>query len=541
MNILAIIPARGGSKGIPRKNVRLLNNKPLISYAINNALNSEYISDVYVSTDDAEISTIAKKYKSKVLDRNSELAQDKVTLDPVIHDAVNRIELKENIKFDIVITMQATSPLLKVETIDAAIKYFIENKADTLISVVNKPHLSWTKDNNGKIIPNYKERLNRQELPANYLETGAFVITKREYVKENTRFGPTIDVYEVSENESIDIDNYNDWTLCESILNRKKIILRCDGYKLIGMGHIYHCLTLAYHLTGHDIIFVLNKNHEEGIKKIQESFFKYEVIENNESFYKLLSEIKPDIIVNDCLDTEKEYIEKLKTLVPRVVTIEDMGNGAKEADICINALYENQVGENILSGHKYVGLREEFIVANEHKPTEKVNNILVLFGGTDPSNLTQKIYNIALNMGQKDLKFTFITGIGYDSQKNNIVTNDSKNIFVYNNIKNISSFMEQSDIAITSQGRTVYELASIGVPSIVLAQNERELKHEFACENNGFINLGLGKNVSEEQIKIKLNELIQNFEQRKEMNRKMLSKDLKSGISREIKAILESE
>lgn len=539
MKILAIIPARGGSKGIPRKNVRLLNNKPLISYAIENALNNKHISDIYVSTDDMEIENVALKYNGKIISRSQELGEDNVTLDPVIFEAVNKVEQKENKKYDIIITMQATSPLLKKETLIKAIEYFINNNIDTLISVVNKPHLSWKKVNN-QIVPNYEKRLNRQELPANYLETGAFVITKREFVTENSRFGPKIGVYEVSEDESIDIDSYNDWTLCESILQRKKIILRCDGYKKLGMGHIYHCLTLAYHLTGHDIKFVLNKNYQDGIDKIKESFFKYKLIDDNESFFELLEREKADIVVNDCLDTTKEYIEKLKEYTPKVVTIEDLGSGSKIADICINALYEskNHESSNIFSGHKYVGLREEFLISKPITIKKEIKSILVLFGGTDPSNLTEKIYNIALKKDGK-IKFTFITGIGYDPSEHNIISNKEKNIEVCNNIKNVSKYMEEADIAITSQGRTVYELACIGLPSLVIAQNERELLHTFASPTNGFINLGLGNNLTEEEIDNELIKLIENYELRETMHRKMLQTDIKNGIKREINLILE--
>ena len=125
MNVLVIIPARGGSKGIPRKNVRLLNGQPLISYAIRNALNSKYVTDVFVSTDDEEIENVAMKYGSGIVKRNPELGNDQVTLDPVIYDATNRIEAEQNKHYDIVITMQPTSPLLKWETLDAAIEYFL--------------------------------------------------------------------------------------------------------------------------------------------------------------------------------------------------------------------------------------------------------------------------------------------------------------------------------------------------------------------------------------------------------------------------------
>ncbi len=537
MNVLVIIPARGGSKGIPRKNVRLLNGQPLISYAIRNALNSKYVTDVFVSTDDEEIENVAMKYGSGIVKRNPELGNDQVTLDPVIYDATNRIEAEQNKHYDIVITMQPTSPLLKWETLDAAIEYFLENDSDTVISVVNKPHLSW-KNDNGKIVPNYEKRLNRQELPANYLETGAFVITKRAFVKETGRFGKVIHVYEVAEEESIDIDSYSDWALCESTLKRKKIVLRCDGHKMLGMGHIYHCLTLAYHLTGHDIVFVLNKKYQDGIKKVKEAFFQYELIEDDNDFYRLLDRMRANIVVNDCLDTSEEYIRNLQKYADKVVTIEDMGTGSAVADVCINALYEKNDNPNIYCGEKYVCLRDEFLIAQPKVIEKTVKNVLVLFGGTDPSNLTKKLYHIAKRWDE-NLTFTFITGIGYDPLSLGITADESHHIEVLNNVKNVSKYMEAADIAFTSQGRTVYELAAIGVPSIVLAQNERELLHTFASAENGFMNLGLGKDVTEEEIERTLHLLIADFERRKEMNKKMLKKNIKLGITREINLILE--
>ena len=103
MKIIAIIPARGGSKGIPRKNVRLMNNRPLIAYAIRTALRTEMITDVLVSTDDDEIADISAMYGAKVIPRPSHLAGDDVTLDPVIHHAVECYE-KENGSVDVVIT-----------------------------------------------------------------------------------------------------------------------------------------------------------------------------------------------------------------------------------------------------------------------------------------------------------------------------------------------------------------------------------------------------------------------------------------------------
>lgn len=110
MKILVIIPARGGSKGIPRKNVRLIAGKPLISYAIANATKSKYNVDVVVSTDDEEIMFVSQKYSAEIVKRPIELALDHITLDPVIEHATRVQESKKGCIYDIVITMQPTSP-----------------------------------------------------------------------------------------------------------------------------------------------------------------------------------------------------------------------------------------------------------------------------------------------------------------------------------------------------------------------------------------------------------------------------------------------
>ena len=143
MRIIAVIPARGGSKGIPRKNLRLINGQPLISYAIRNALESRYITSVFVSTDSDEIAYEAEQCGAEVVRRDESISNDVTTLDPVIYDAVLKAEAAKRCTFDAVVTMQPTSPLLRLQTLDGAIESFLKDGSDTVISVVNKPHLAW--------------------------------------------------------------------------------------------------------------------------------------------------------------------------------------------------------------------------------------------------------------------------------------------------------------------------------------------------------------------------------------------------------------
>ena len=153
MKILAVIPARAGSKGIPNKNIRIVGGHPLIYYAIRNAIQSEMITDVIVSTDSSEIQIIAKQMGVKCHWRDKSLCGDEITLDAVIYDAIPK-----NIHWNYVVTMQPTSPTLSVETLDKGIRYTIEGDYDTVISAINAPHLTWGVKE-GRFVPNYSKRL----------------------------------------------------------------------------------------------------------------------------------------------------------------------------------------------------------------------------------------------------------------------------------------------------------------------------------------------------------------------------------------------
>ena len=538
--VLAVIPARGGSKGIPRKNLRFMCSKPLISYAIQNALNCKWINECVVTTDDDEIAAVAKSYGSQIVKRGASLSADAVTLDPVVFDAVNQMEEIKGCKYDIVVTLQPTSPLLSANTLDAALQAFINGSADTMISVVNKPHLSWTK-RDGKVLPNYEKRLNRQQLPPNYMETGAFFITRRHFVTENSRLGKNITVYEVPEREATDIDSVEDWIVSESILNKKNIIFRADGMKERGLGHIYNCITMAFNFIEHNVLFVTREDCKEGLEKIKSTNMHYVSIQSDADLEKIIDDFKPDIWVNDCLNTTAEYMKWLKSKVPRIVTIEDLGEGTRYADAVINALYEGQHTEceATYEGPDYMCLRNEFLMEKPVLFSSEVHSVVIMFGGTDPSNLNVKLYNVAKEIADvyPEIRFDFVTGLGYDYRANHLIDDLQHRIFIHNNVSKVTDYMKHADLMVTSQGRTVFEIASMGVPAIVLAQNNRELTHTFATMKNGFINLGLGSLVDERAIYNTLKWLIDTPNIRHNMHELMMQNNLRGSVKR-IKSII---
>ncbi len=539
MKILVVIPARGGSKGIPRKNIRFIAGKPLISYAIECAKNISYDKDIVVSSDDEEIKKVSLSYGACILDRPESLAGDNITLDPVIFHAVNKMEERKGYKYDLVITLQPTSPNLSSDTLNNAIDYLLENGLDTVISGVNDPRLSWRIED-GKFVPVYLERLNRQFLPKDFRETGAFVITGRQFVKEKSRFGTNVSLYEVPESESGDIDTVQDWCVAEMELNKKIILIRTDGYPQIGMGHIYRGLQIAYGLIEHNIYFVLSKKSELGIAKIDSSHYPYEVIEEDDEILNLIDKYHADIVINDILNTSEEYVKKLKNKGVRVVNFEDIGYGAVFADAVVNALYDGENTDTRFFGSDYYIIRDEFVMAKPNDFKEKPEELLVLFGGTDPSNLTRKTLKSILAIdGIENINITIILGMGYEKKDDIIkLVGDRENIVIVQNVKLMSEYMSKADIAIASQGRTMFELAAMGVPTILMSQNCREASHEFGGIKNGYLNLGNGSEVDEVTIAKTIDWLINCPSIRKNMREQMLSRDLHHGMMRVKKIIL---
>ena len=535
MRILAVIPARGGSKGMPRKNVRLLAGKPLIYYSIHTALACNVITDVAVTTDSVEIADLAEQYGAAVVLRSSALAGDDVTIDPVVHHATCAMEARTGTAYDFVVTLQPTTPLLRTETLAQGLDYFFAGAWDTVLSVVNKPRLLWEK-RDGEIVPLYGERRNRQNLRPQYLETGAFLITGRAFVTADSRIGKRVSVFETDEDESVELRTPNDWLLAEHRLRRKRIVFRVDGYTKLGLGHIYNCLTMAYSLMmEHDVLLVLHERSREGLKKVQESLLPYVVIHDDAEIDRIIADYRPDIWVNDCLNTDEEYILHLKERIPRVVTIEDLGTGSEVADAAVNALYiEAGRADHVYSGYEYVCLREEFQIEQPRAFSEEVHSVIIMFGGTDPANLNRKIYRSLLKYAPRhpEIRFSFITGVGYDYEAHGVVTREDCNIFVHPNVPRVSKYMKEADLAITSQGRAIFELAAMGVPAIVLSQNRREQTHRFAQMANGFINLGMGEEVEQSMIENTLDWLIHTPSVRRNMHELLLQYPLREGVER---------
>jgi CMP-N-acetylneuraminic acid synthetase len=223
--IISIIPARGGSKGLPRKNIAILNGKPLITYSIESALRSRLISRVIVSTEDTEIAEISKRYGSEVIVRPNDLAQDDSPTISVIINALHMLE-KEGYSPNIVILLQPTTPLRSCQDIDAAIELFMTKDCQSVVSVSEIEHSPyWSFDvKNRYLKPLFDKkylRMRRQDLPKIYLPNGALFISRPDTLCRTKSFYSTKTLpYIMPRERSIDIDDEMDLLQVEYLLKR---------------------------------------------------------------------------------------------------------------------------------------------------------------------------------------------------------------------------------------------------------------------------------------------------------------------------------
>ena len=525
MKILAVIPARAGSKGIPNKNIRIIGGHPLIYYSIKNALSSSYITDVIISTDSEHVRIIGKQMGVKVKWRDKSLCADTVTLDAVIADAIPKNE-----QWDYIVTMQPTSPTLRVETLDMAIKYAIDKGLDTLISAINAPHLSW-REKDGKKVPNYTERLNRQYLPACYLETGAFVISKSSVVTPKTRIGQNVDIYEVPQDEAQDVDDFEDLRSVAATIDREKVAIYVNGNNKRGIGHIYRALEMADEFyTKPDIYYDINQTDPEVFGATTHTLIPINGIHD---LFNTCEEEQYTIFINDILTTSLDYMIGLRSVLPKakLINFEDDGEGILKADLVFNALYRDGDLPQVKAGEKYYISGKTFMFYKPIQIKENVKRVFISFGGADPQNYSDRILKIVSGEEYRGYQFAVVLG----RAKYNIDTlmeyNKYENIKVFYDVDNMPEIMSSCDIGITSRGRTGYELAILGIPSISMAQNHREEKHGFVCNENGFSYIGL--NPEDEVIKATLDMYLKMSQKgRQHYQEMLLSHDLRGGRKR---------
>ncbi len=218
MKILCVIPARGGSKGVPRKNIKPLGGIPLIGHTIQAARAAgESIDVIVVSTEDREIADVARSLGVRVIERPAELAGDDTKSEPVLTHALGVLEGGGE-KFDGVMLLSPTNPFRDPRYLKEAVKIFSAGDIDTVVGLVPIYKYQYRPEGT-HAIPLWQERKNRQERDPVWLENGALYLSRSPLVREGKIFGESIGYVAMDELSSVNIDSPADWLHAEAVVN----------------------------------------------------------------------------------------------------------------------------------------------------------------------------------------------------------------------------------------------------------------------------------------------------------------------------------
>lgn len=522
--ILAIIPIRSGSKGIPGKNLIKVDDKNLIEIAIQKLSAIESIDKIVLASDTTYyFDFIHNNPKIIPFLRDSSISSDSVTLDVTISKVMRDLNLFP----DLLITHQATSPTIKSKTISDAINFMSGNEYyNSLITVKENKHLFWISKKN-EIKPFHSDRLNRQFLDPIYVETGGLVIT-RNYLPDDPRLLEPMYPFILKEEEAIDIDNYSDVLQAKFVVQGQKLAYYLVYDKKTGTGHLKRALALIPYFGEFQINFIVFCEDDSAKLVFSELHYEFVIFKDVDEYLNShrnsLGSKNYFLSILDCLDTNEDFVLTLRRETKFLVSFENLGDGIKFCDLVINAMYKKPDGVNLKNcffGSKYEILSPEYHKIKIPPIKSVVEEILITFGGSDPMDYSYKIYEYLCQDNISRIKYTIVLGKSYNGVLRN--SNSNENIFVQEGVPSLKSHIYNADIIICSAGRTTFEIASMGIPSIVLVQNERESLHTFATHENGFLNCARSIDLAMNSLK----DLIQNFELRRDLRFRMLDSDIK--------------
>jgi spore coat polysaccharide biosynthesis predicted glycosyltransferase SpsG/CMP-N-acetylneuraminic acid synthetase len=492
---VVIIPAVKKNVAFHDDLVKKMAGRSLLDRSVIKAKEITEQKNIYVVTDSEEIRLFCQRqdvhyFYEKYLKLNPEaIAESLIFFLKSIAD-----------KYQAFILLSPYAPLLKAAEIQKALKDFEVKKAKLVIPV--KKEFCRVFTGHQKDI---HEILNDEAGQEILVESRSFQLIDSDLIKSDLLGSAGIKphIYELDHN-LMEIKSYQDWWVCEKLLQRKRIVFRVIGDEEVGMGHIQRALTLAHEITDHEIIFICEVNSQVAVTKLEDFDYLLKACSPDEIENEIMA-LEPDLVVNDILDSNPDYIRTLRFNNISVINFEDLGEGAELANLTINELYDDPLiaGENILWGREYFFVREEFDGAKPNQFKEEVRSLLIMFGGTDPSDYTRRILRtVKIFCGKNNIKIYVITGGGYpfiNELEEEINQMEDVEIEYHNSINVVSHIMEKVQMAISANGRTAYELAHMNIPSIVLSHHEREDSHKFTREENGHIPLGIYKGEETEE------------------------------------------
>lgn len=537
-DLAIVIPAVKKNVAFPDDLVKKLAGISLIQRSINKAKLAFPEQQFHVVTDSEEIRLICERNDAVCIYDKSLRLDSKNLLGSLCLHLNSLLDERRNL-----LLLSPYAPLIKASDLQRAYKEYLDQSAELMIPVCSS-RLHIFESGARPLSQLMHDGFGREFIS----ESHAFLLLRSALLQQPGEYPIEPLIYRLSE-ITPEIRNYQDWWLCEKLIHRRRIVFRIIGNKAVGMGHIFRSLSLAHEITDHEIRFVCDTESEVAASKLAGYDYWLGVYPQND-IENAIIDLQPNLVINDMIDTEAGYVQRLKVNGIRVVNFEDLGSGAAEADLTINELYDDPIipGNNILWGKKWFFVRDEFTDARPRKFQAPVQRLLIAFGGTDPSNYTLHVLrNILEYCASKAIGIDVITGEGYGHipELEALMASNEKPAIRYTHATGVMShLMEQADIAICSNGRTVYELAHMNVPAIVLSHHEREKTHRYACEANGFIPLGLYHDgPAKDKMLQALQQLVENTDYRRKLYDAMEATSFsqnKHNVARKILSLLDN-
>ena len=529
MRILAIVPARGGTDHVPYLNIKRLGDRPLLAHTLSAARASALVDRVVVSTDDAAVAEVARAHGAEVpFLRPPELARDIPSLKPVIAHAVGEVEAAGD-RPDVVVVLQATTPFREASSIDLAIERLLAPGYDAVVSVTEDRTLNW-RARDGVLVPLFEKEGRRDEQTPVYKENGAVVALRRAVLAGPSRFGERVGYLVLDKRAGFTVHDLEDFWMAERLLRQPRILFRADGSASMGMGHVYRSLAIAdalRELSRAEIAFLMSADHAEGLITVSRYGYPVRVVGDGrlENYLEHIRDFSPAILINDLPAVDAAYLEALShlgaTTVNLVDTLDDLERTEHYAQVIVSVMNEErETPEGFYGGPGYAILRSHFR-GREKEVRADPRMVLLTFGGSDPQGLTLKTAR-ALQGLEPTVEIVAVAGpaFPYRQEFEDLARSLPRRVPLINQAAgHIADLMLEADVVVGSGGMTVYEIAALGTPGIVLGQNAREESrmHEFA--RHGTVSyLGLGTEVGEEALLSAVQALLHDPGRRGEMS-----------------------
>ena len=494
-----LIPAIKKNAIIPDQLVKSLAGITLIQRAINTARACAPGDDIIVLTDSEEIGLICERNAVRFI-RESGLRLRAWDIVSELRDLLSDLAAS----YAHCLILRPSCPLLTWVDVEDAWRRHLASGCASLISVRKVRQRLWHAQGVGEEqILAAAASSDEQEY---VVETRALIILSLDFLRKRGPGAPggQAAIPYFMGDRGIEILGYQDWWICERLLTRRHLAFVVAGYPAIGMGHVYRALMLAHEISAHKITFVCTRDSALAVESIASR--DYEVIrQGEEELSQTVLGQMPDLVINDFLNTSEDYMRALRLAGISCVNFEDDGPGAGLAQLVINALENDRLStDRVRRGPAYFCLRDEFLQARRNAWRPQVKTALITFGGTDQHDATGRVLRLIEPVcKKKGIAIRIVAGPGYAHKEEleariAMLQNPAIEFTWATNI--MSRMMEGVDVAITSAGRTVYELAWMRVPGLVLATHEREARHGFARPANGFAFAGLMAETADARI-----------------------------------------